>query len=166
MDSGGRLKGRRDAMKKSSKAVDGTGRFQGVLIGRIMGVSKGRPHVLLADFPEEPVRTAATTVQLTSANVGEEVALSFDRGDPLKPIVLGRILRATVPPAKAAIPPTLTVDSIPVPLEITAERELTLRCGKASITLTREGKIILRGTYISSRSSGANRIKGGSVQIN
>lgn len=41
-----------------------------------------------------------------------------------------------------------------------------LRCGKASITLTRSGKIILRGTYISSRSSGVIRIKGGSVQIN
>ena len=38
--------------------------------------------------------------------------------------------------------------------------------GKASITLTREGKVLIRGTYLSSRSSGVNRIKGGSVQIN
>ena len=41
-----------------------------------------------------------------------------------------------------------------------------LRCGKASITLTREGKVLIKGAYLSSRSSGVNRIKGGSVQIN
>ncbi|MEW5071937.1 hypothetical protein AB1P14_09365, partial [Pseudomonas aeruginosa] len=38
--------------------------------------------------------------------------------------------------------------------------------GKASITLTRAGKVIIRGAYLSSRSTGVNRIKGGSVQIN
>jgi hypothetical protein len=49
---------------------------------------------------------------------------------------------------------------------VQAAEELVLRCGDASITLTRAGKIILRGTYLLSRSSGVNRIKGGSVQIN
>ena len=47
-----------------------------------------------------------------------------------------------------------------------ANEEIVLRCGKASITLTKAGKIILRGAYVLSRSSGVNRIKGGSVQIN
>jgi hypothetical protein len=51
-------------------------------------------------------------------------------------------------------------------LELTARREVVIRCGKASITLTPAGKVLIRGTYISSRSSGANRIKGGSVQLN
>jgi hypothetical protein len=49
---------------------------------------------------------------------------------------------------------------------LTAENEIVLRCGEASITLTRAGKILLRGSYLLSRSSGVNRIKGGSVQIN
>ena len=51
-------------------------------------------------------------------------------------------------------------------LELKAEREIVLRCGKASITLTRAGKILLRGAYIFSRSTGVNKIKGGSVQLN
>ncbi len=51
-------------------------------------------------------------------------------------------------------------------LVLCAERELVLACGKATITLTRAGKVILAGTYLVSRSSGVNRIKGGSVQIN
>ena len=49
---------------------------------------------------------------------------------------------------------------------LTAEREIVLKCGKASITLTRAGKVIIRGAYVLSRSSGVNRIVGGSVQIN
>lgn len=48
----------------------------------------------------------------------------------------------------------------------TAKDEIVLRCGKSSITLTRAGKIIISGEYVVSRSSGVNRIRGGSVQIN
>ena len=36
----------------------------------------------------------------------------------------------------------------------------------ARITLPREGKILLRGTYVSSRSSGVHRIHGAAVEIN
>ena len=46
------------------------------------------------------------------------------------------------------------------------EEEIVFECGKASITLTKSGKILIRGAYLLSRSSGVNRIKGGSVQIN
>lgn len=55
---------------------------------------------------------------------------------------------------------------LPERLVLTADREIVLQVGKASITLTKAGKIILRGTYVVSRSSGVNKIKGGSVQIN
>ena len=47
-----------------------------------------------------------------------------------------------------------------------AEKEIVMQCGESSITLTKAGKIIVRGRYILSRSTGVNRIKGGSVQIN
>jgi hypothetical protein len=49
---------------------------------------------------------------------------------------------------------------------VTAKDQLVLRCGKASITLTKAGKVLIEGAYVSSRSSGVNRIKGGSVQLN
>ncbi len=49
---------------------------------------------------------------------------------------------------------------------VNAKEQLVLRCGKASITLTRAGKILIKGSYVLSRSSGVNRIKGGSVQLN
>lgn len=49
---------------------------------------------------------------------------------------------------------------------VSAKEQLVLRCGKASITLTKAGKVIIKGSYVLSRSSGVNRIKGGSVQLN
>jgi hypothetical protein len=49
---------------------------------------------------------------------------------------------------------------------LTAEREMVLRCGEASITLTRAGKVIIKGAYIVSRSTGYNKIKGAAVDIN
>jgi len=49
---------------------------------------------------------------------------------------------------------------------IVGEEEVTLKCGKASITLTAAGKVLIKGEYVLSRSSGVNRIKGGAVQIN
>jgi len=47
-----------------------------------------------------------------------------------------------------------------------AKKEIVLRCGKASITLTKAGKVMIKGTYVVSRSSGANKIKGASIALN
>lgn len=51
-------------------------------------------------------------------------------------------------------------------LVIEAEDELVLRCGKASITLRRNGRVVIEGVQLESRAAGANKIRGGSVQIN
>jgi hypothetical protein len=51
-------------------------------------------------------------------------------------------------------------------VEIEAADEIVLRCGQASIVLRRNGRVVIRGTYIETRSRGVNRVKGGSVEIN
>lgn len=51
-------------------------------------------------------------------------------------------------------------------LVIEGQDEVVLKCGEASITLSKNGKIALRGKYLLSRASGVNRILGASVQVN
>ncbi|MCP4349975.1 MAG: hypothetical protein GY795_31220 [Desulfobacterales bacterium] len=49
---------------------------------------------------------------------------------------------------------------------IEADDEIQLKCGKGMILIDKQGKIVIRGTNLISRSSGANKIKGASVNIN
>lgn len=58
------------------------------------------------------------------------------------------------------------VDRVPRRLELEAQHELVLRCGRASITLLESGRVVIKGTYVESHASGTNRIKGGQVRIN
>jgi hypothetical protein len=51
-------------------------------------------------------------------------------------------------------------------VQVHADEELELTCGKASIMMKREGKVVVRGTNLVSRSSGPHKIKGASVAIN
>ena len=51
-------------------------------------------------------------------------------------------------------------------VRVSAAASLTLRCGKASVTLTRDGKVLINGSYVETRASSTNRIQGGSVRIN
>ncbi len=51
-------------------------------------------------------------------------------------------------------------------LSFTAEHDLELKCGRASITLRYDGRIELRGTHILSASRGPIRIKGATVALN
>jgi hypothetical protein len=76
------------------------------------------------------------------------------------------LLRASQPWPLPEQPASVEVDADGARLVVTAKEQLVLRCGKASITLTKAGKVLVQGTYVSNRSSGVMRIKGGSVQIN
>lgn len=51
-------------------------------------------------------------------------------------------------------------------VELDGRDEIVLRCGEASITLRRNGRVAIRGVQVETRATGVNRIKGGSVAIN
>jgi len=99
---------------------------------------------------------ARSVVAVEEGQVSQDVVLVFEQGDPARPIIMGVLL--SVPKREASGPMENLV--------LTASRAITLRCGQSTLTLTRAGKILLRGAYILSRSSGVNRVKGGAVQIN
>ncbi len=70
-------------------------------------------------------------------------------------IIVGRIGPTSAPPAEAAEEVLLE-----------AKSNLTLQCGDGSITLRKDGKILIKGKNLVSLALETNRIKGGSVSIN
>jgi len=136
-------------------------RIDGVVVAALTGFDDGgAPRVA---FPGNPLRrpvSARSTVALGSADIGKDVAVSFEQGDPARPIVLGKLWQPE------ATQPAVQADMDRERLVLSADKEIVLQCGASSITLTRAGKVLIRGAYVSSRATGLNRIKGGAVQIN
>ena len=141
--------------------------FAGIVIGELAALTdEGRtPLVLFSGQAGTAAVAARSVVDLHGAHIGRNVALMFEGADRVKPIVMGVLRQGAGWPLEHR-PGAVAVDADGERLLITAREQLVLRCGKASITLTKAGKVIIEGAYVSSRSSGVNRVKGGSVRIN
>jgi Domain of unknown function (DUF6484) len=141
--------------------------MNGVVIGALIGFTdEGQtPLVLYPGQPSTHAICAASTLDLHGTHIGRQVVLMFENCDPQRPIIVG-LLRTARTRAPIEQPGSVEVDADGERLLVTAKNQLVLRCGKASITLTKAGKVLIEGAYVSNRSSGVVRIKGGSVQIN
>lgn len=139
---------------------------------------------------------ALSTIPVLPQHIGRQVALMFTQGAASKPIIIGFIhsplqqvletvlantnnttnenidevvfseplIGSSVEAAQKSLESALYVDGKQLVLE--GHEEVVLRCGDASITLSKNGKISIRGKYLLSRATGINRILGGSVQVN
>ena len=141
--------------------------IRGVVIGQLLAlVDDGEtPLVIHPGQSGTAAIRARSIVDLHGPHVGAQVVLMFDDGDPARPIVMGVLRGKTGWPLEDR-PPEVEVDANGERLIVTAREQMVLRCGKASITLTKAGKVLIEGSYLLSRSTGVNRIKGGSVQLN
>lgn len=139
----------------------------GIIVGQLVGLTHDGciPLVIYPDQPGTTAIEARSVVDIQGPHIGGSVILMFEGGNPLHPIIMGiiRDVKHWPLPCQAG---QVELDVDGERLIITAKEQIVLRCGKASITLTRAGKVLIDGTYVLSRSSGANRIKGGSVQLN
>lgn len=158
--------------RKTEKADERTDeRINGIVIGTLSEPSEnGQVMVQYPGIPSGKPLAAISTENLCQKKSGQEVALGFVNGDPALPIILG-LIQKPVGQDHSAVEETTEGHSVNVKIDgerltLSAEREIVLQCGKSSITLTRAGKVILKGAYLSTHSTGVNRIKGGSVQIN
>lgn len=141
-------------------------RIDGVVIGVLTGFDTGQhPLVIFPGNPSNSALAARATTTLSNDDIGKEVALLFEDGNPSAPMIIGRLRHSKETIVQIEEEPRI-VEADGERKVIEAKEEIVLKCGKASITLTKAGKIIIRGAYVLSRSSGVNRIKGGSVQIN
>jgi len=142
-------------------------RRAGLIIGRLLAlVDEGRnPLVSYAGQPGHAALQARSAVDLHGAHVGQDVVLGFDLDDPTKPIVLG-VLQGQGGWPLQRTPGQVSVDADGQRMVITAQRELVLRCGKSSILLRADGCVEIRGESILTQATTANRVRGGSVELN
>lgn len=160
-----------------------------VVIGDLIGLSpSGQPMVNFSLNRQTQPVSALSTVSVTQRHVGRKVVLMFVDGNLNKPLIVGLVysplqeiienfeLAAIQSPSttEEAVS-TSVVESIGENTDmhvdgrkvvVEAKEEVVLKCGEASITLSKSGKISIRGKYILNRATGVNRILGGSVQVN
>jgi hypothetical protein len=156
-------------------------------LGRLAAGSA--PGAMLVDFDGNTAGALAArsivvlderTVQQAIV-VRQPVLLLFENGDPRLPIIVGLVPSAPgaallapllgTPPAAPPAPTPVAADRVEAHVDgkrvvLEGQDEVVLKCGEASITLKRDGKLILRGAYVETHAKGVNRIKGGSVKIN
>ena len=154
-----------------------------IVIGTVVGFDeKSQPLVDFVGNPLDKPQSAVSTLAIYKHHVGRQAALLFANGDTSQAVIIGLIhnplyemLENYTVGTTDEDKPELTaavdagVDSVRVDgkkVIIEGENEIVLKCGASSITLTSEGKILIRGKYLLNRSTGINRILGGSVQIN
>ncbi len=160
-----------------------------VVIGVFIGVdTNGSPLVKYDESSSSDAVVAITTLPIDPINVGRQVALMFVNGEADQPIIIGYIRSQLIDMLDAMeVAPVTSMDDFKrkdkdmenaalagaehavidgKKVVINGDEEIILKCGDSSITLTKAGKIVIRGKYILNRSSGVNRILGGSVEVN
>lgn len=114
----------------------------------------GQPLLCLLPQLQGEILTARSTVPLRRAMIGSDVVVALESGDPFRPIILGVLQQQrNLIPEQPEAARQVAIQADGERYVVTAEREIVLRCGDASITLTRAGKVIIQGNYILSRST-------------
>jgi len=108
------------------------------------------------------VAVSHALVPVGAGDRGRAVAVSVASGAPNANVLLGFVWTPGEP--AHASTPTVQADGQRVVIE--AEHEMELRCGESAIVLTADGRIYLRGNYVTSHASATQRILGGSVHVN
>ena len=163
--------------EKTRLSVPDTHGLPPPVVGRLAGSDDGGR--LLVEFDDSGPRAARMISGLSrselaaSENIGRQVLLLFENNDPELPIVIGLIANPLEDLVSMEIEPQTLQNqpSIEARLDgkrivLEADDEIELKCGKGSITIRKDGKIVVKGTNLLSRSSGPHRIKGGNVAIN
>ncbi|MDQ2065685.1 DUF6484 domain-containing protein [Xinfangfangia sp. CPCC 101601] len=132
----------------------------GVVIGMILGFQDGAALVVFPGNPEAEAIPARSLARLGADDLGAEVAILFEDGNPMRPLIIGKL----IDPAPSEVAPKLVADG--QLLRLTAKERIELRVGRASILMEADGRITIRGTDVISQASRSNRIRGGSINLN
>jgi uncharacterized protein DUF6484 len=156
--NGNAVAGRRPAIAAVESSAEAAG--LGVLAGL------GPAGEAWVDVPRQRRRNvpARSTVALLPEHVGREVLLTWVEGGS-EPVISG-VIRRTGDTEREAGAPRLEALVDAERIVLTGQREVVLRCGQASILLSADGAIVIKGAKVLTSATGVHRIRGGAVQIN
>ena len=160
-----------EPVAKLKRPTEVANHIPGIVVGVIAGESEtGRPMVRWGGHLRAQAVTAVWMADPPkwSVCIGLRVIVGFEDGDEARPLLLALLDAPRANDAVAVAPGTdEAVTSIkPKVLRIESEHELILQCGQAKLALRADGRVLILGGYVLSRSKGVNKIKGGAVQIN
>jgi hypothetical protein len=132
-------------------------------VGRVIAMTGDGVLVAVGERRPRLYRLRHSAIRLAREDLGKQVVLqqsvSFDGGGETEWFLLGRLSAAP-----------WEQDGEPSPgseaLELGLDRDLILRVGRATLTLTMAGTIALEGEYVVPDAAGTNRIRGATVEIN
>ncbi|CAA0094221.1 Uncharacterised protein [BD1-7 clade bacterium] len=146
--------------------------IHGPIVGELLGLDPD--GVPLVDYPGNThgMLHARTLISMPSSQVfeGMEVLLQFEQSLSGRPIITGIVSDHLVNNEIKIL--TLNSDLMESALvdgkkvRVDAREEIELVCGRSSILLRNDGKIVIKGMEITSRAAASNKIRGGSVSIN
>lgn len=148
----------------------------GVEVGEIVKLTaEGRAWV---DYAGNPIGAPVEALcalpagdKLSGRLLPLKVTMIFEGGDPACPVVIGVVKTRFSTEENEAPKITLgdKVTNVKVDgkrIDFEAQEDIELKCGKSSLLLRKDGKVIIKGVQLQSRASGSNKIKGSSVAIN
>ncbi|MEO3711534.1 hypothetical protein [Roseateles flavus] len=146
---------------------DGTSHLEAV----VQSTMPGMGQIVLGTLCLRGTELALSTPALGELTLGGSLV-------PLGAEHVGRQVAMSLMSAQSALVLGLVWDQMPASVQvkdlrvdgehhvIEAQESIELRCGEAAILLLADGRIQLRGTYITSHASATQRIVGGSVHVN
>jgi Domain of unknown function (DUF6484) len=147
-------------------------RIAGTVVGTVVAYERGEVTVSFggSSAAARPLAALDDATLQRAAQERAEAVLLFEEGDPSRPLLVG-VLRSRTPLVDAllagplpASPAVARVDGKRVAIE--GKDEVVLQCGKASLTLRRDGKVVLRGVNLVTQADQVHKIRGGKVQVN
>jgi hypothetical protein len=141
-----------------------------LVVGRLAGLDEKGQLLFLPDGPSRaPLPVAIATsesdevlVKAARLNQRALAALVENSG----PVLLGLLREHIEGRARDDHSEELEVVVDGEKLALRAKRQIELRCGKASLVLRADGRVVLSGTYVVSTSRGPNKIMGATIALN
>ena len=150
--------------KKSNSRISGLAANRNLTIGEVVDITAdGHVFVSCADrcAGRIPAKLASRVTNERHMKRGASVLIAFCADDEM-PIVIDLIRDGLEIRDESSVHTLIDGDTV----VLEAGKQMTLRCGKATISLTKDGKVVVRGTKVTSRASSTNKIKGSTVSIN